>query len=874
VALFGRESVALFSGNFHLAHYGLKPDKNGMLCCPFHDDKTPSMQIYPKTNTFCCFSTNCTAGTGDVIDLIQLKEKCSKQQAILKAKELLGVSNENTGNFSRGSMVQRFWESCREGMKRSKNGQGYLAERGIAGTRAGYCGHQSMQNWSAALQKAAENHRLLNNNTPHFQNCVIFPLVNVFGKTVGLYGRHIQNKKHVYLQGGHQGLYPCHPKKDSEVVVLTESVIDAATLLVSGIDTPLALYGTNGFTEEHVQALQRLKKLKEIILFMDGDAAGKAAVEKLSNKLHALFPNIVVSSVETPEGEDINSLAVNHGTESKALLEHLIGERRLLFSKEQALATGKEPNPNEPKQDTGSLNATNPNNLTYTTVEAELSVKGGIHPDLTALKVSLHISSLETGRKYRSKVDLYEARQTQKLSQDAGEALNIRPNALQTALEELTDLLEDYREEQPKEEKKTTTKTVNPTDRQACLAFLKAPFLLEGLNAKIGEAGVTGEENNRLFLFGIATSYKMPVPLHALIQGSSGSGKTHLLASISRFIPPEDCIALTRVTDSSFYNYGEHDLSHKLVCFEDLDGLKEDALLAVRELISRGQLTSSTSGKDDKGNIQSYVRTVYGPIASLSCTTQGEVYEDNMGRCFLVAVDESGEQTQKIIAYQNKKAAGQVSGKKEVQATAFLQNCIRLLQPYEVVNPFAEKVKLPEKAHKIRRLNGLYQSYVQQVTLLHQYQRKQDRQGRLISTVEDLKAACRLMFESIVLKVDELDGSLRQFYEALKSHVVEKENTFTQRETRQALNISKTQLHRYLHQLLGLEYIALAGGHANRGYNYKIIYWDDNVALRQQIRSFLGEQLAKLEGVRTSKSGTPRNTNGTPQEHQNGVKVL
>jgi DNA primase len=42
-----------------LSHYGLKPDKNKMLCCPFHEDKTPSMQVYPETNTVFCFSGNC-----------------------------------------------------------------------------------------------------------------------------------------------------------------------------------------------------------------------------------------------------------------------------------------------------------------------------------------------------------------------------------------------------------------------------------------------------------------------------------------------------------------------------------------------------------------------------------------------------------------------------------------------------------------------------------------------------------------------------------------------------------------------------------------------------------------------------------------------
>ncbi len=38
-----------------LLHYGLQPNKNKMLCYPFHPDETPSMQVYPKTNTMHCF---------------------------------------------------------------------------------------------------------------------------------------------------------------------------------------------------------------------------------------------------------------------------------------------------------------------------------------------------------------------------------------------------------------------------------------------------------------------------------------------------------------------------------------------------------------------------------------------------------------------------------------------------------------------------------------------------------------------------------------------------------------------------------------------------------------------------------------------------
>ncbi|MDA3891180.1 MAG: hypothetical protein PF517_05895 [Salinivirgaceae bacterium] len=151
-------------------------------------------------------------------------------------------------------------------------------------------------------------------------------------------------------------------------------------------------------------------------------------------------------------------------------------------------------------------------------------------------------------------------------------------------------------------------------------------------------------------------------------------------------------------------------------------------------------------------------------MASICATTHGQIYEDNMSRMFIVAVDESLEQTQNIIAYQSKAASGIAEKEQENEAKEFLQNCIRMLKPQKVINPYADKIKLPLQAHKIRRLHELFLSFVKQVTLINQYNRNKDQQGRLITEPEDLKIAVEIMFDSIFLKVDELDGSLRQFF--------------------------------------------------------------------------------------------------------------
>ncbi len=45
--------------------YGLEPNPAGMVRCPFHDDRTPSLKLYP--DHYYCFGCH---AHGDVVDLV------------------------------------------------------------------------------------------------------------------------------------------------------------------------------------------------------------------------------------------------------------------------------------------------------------------------------------------------------------------------------------------------------------------------------------------------------------------------------------------------------------------------------------------------------------------------------------------------------------------------------------------------------------------------------------------------------------------------------------------------------------------------------------------------------------------------------------
>lgn len=67
-------------------HYGLHANRNGMACCPFHEDRHPSMKLNERY--FYCFG--CGA-TGDVIDLVARLFGLSSYEAAQKLAQDFGI---------------------------------------------------------------------------------------------------------------------------------------------------------------------------------------------------------------------------------------------------------------------------------------------------------------------------------------------------------------------------------------------------------------------------------------------------------------------------------------------------------------------------------------------------------------------------------------------------------------------------------------------------------------------------------------------------------------------------------------------------------------------------------------------------------------
>lgn len=501
-----------------------------------------------------------------------------------------------------------------------------------------------------------------------------------------------------------------------------------------------------------------------------------------------------------------------------------------------------------------ALNTSNPNNYEYTTKYLEVHILGGIKTSkLETLRITLSVQKPKEHNVLRHSIDLYNDNQVEKLVRKIAERLEIGTSIARRTIQDLTRELESYRFVLLEQSQITSTgKQLTATETKKAETFLKSKDLLNKTNELIGKSGVIGETTNRILMYIIFTSRKTNSPLHCISLGSSGTGKTHLQSKVAELIPEEDKVEITVLSANAFYYFNRTELQHKLILIEDLDGA-ESVLYPLRELQSKKRITKTVVHKDTKGNTKTIHLTVEGPVSVAGCTTQESIYEDNSNRSFLLYIDESTEQDQRIMNYQRFMSAGKINVQEQIESTQSLQNVQRLLKPIRVINPYAEYLELPQSVFKPRRTNSHYLQFIEAITFYKQYQREkkydeQTGEEYIETTIEDIKEANELIIEVLLRKSDTITGATRNYLESLKDYLKKNnQTTFTNAEIRRNLRIKETTLRRYNKQLLEENYIQRVKKVKTKSYCFEVVDVDEYNNLKEQINSALQNCITQIE---------------------------
>ncbi len=879
-----KEEIEAVKGSNDLAtvieSYGTKLKKKGsnlVGLCPFHEEKTPSFTVNPKTRLYHCFG--CNAG-GDVIGFVTKKEGIGFRAAMNK---LIGAHGRAPVKGQKKSpkataekppspltaapaaspvpsvnhtrLLNRVISFYHKSFCEDNRGMEYLKGRGISDNslfsdfQIGFSNGTLLNTIpeEGDIIEALKEIGILNDKgNEMFYNSVVFPIFDENKDCVGLYGRRIKDGEtaHLYLPGPWRGVFNFQAAKRSKSVILTESIIDALTLYNAGFRDVIPCYGVHGYTRIHTELFKQ-NQIKEIYICFDRDEAGKEGAEKLSLLLKE--KGLDVFNMQLPVGAglaparmlddkvDLNSF-FSLTADAASIFERLLKEANPRSSIRSDKIVKHEQRLYE-KTDTGFV-------VQYETRRYDVR---GVVKDNIKLKATIKAivgAGLAPAQEAKSRfhldtVDLYSNRSRLFFAKACAVLFSEKEEVITEDITKLIDLCESYK---PEEKDKAAFQKMTRTDEEEALDFLKDASLFNRLLSDFETIGLTGEDANKLMGYLAATSRKLDEPLSVLIQSRSAAGKSTLQDAVLSLIPAEDYIKYTRLTGQALFYKEEDSLVHKLLAIEEEHGAR-DASYSIRNIQSSKYLSIAATGKDPvTGKLRTEEYRVRGPVSLMITTTEVELDYETSNRFVILTIDESKEMTARILQKQRQRDTleGLIKKAETDHITKRHHNAQRLLRPLHVINDFAEHLTFPSDSLRARRDHKKYLGLIKAIAFLHQYQREiktVEHEGKTIQYIEvelsDIEKANALAGEILGRTLDELSPPSRLLLRMIREMVEinckaqkidPKGYSFTRKDIRDFCKWSDFQIKCHVKQLEDLEYLYSVTGKKGKEYIYELIY--------------------------------------------------
>src|SRR3990172_3085605 len=674
---------------------------------------------------------------------------------------------------------------------------------------------------------------LAERGSEHFRNCVTFPIVDELGQVVGIYGRNIEEPPkshfdklsatprggleannaetptstgsvhrsgggrrpgaHLYLKGKHRGVFHRKASKVYDEIILTESIIDALSLIELGVENVQSIYGTNGFTEEHLQILKD-DRVKTVVLAFDSDEAGVRASGALKEKLmmEGIWVKEIRPSMLAPAAADTSPPS---GLRPSPPIEG--GEKAVGGLKDwnEYLSSGGIAEPikeaiakaelyQTPEAATPNLStAKTPFGYDFTITSASLSAGNEVTYSVSGVKeifignlrarVSARLANTPGSDKYYDNLDLYSARSRAGFAANLAREFSLEQKRIEKDLVRILEYLERERDRSLlADSSREEAYVMTAQERARGMEFLTSPDLFDELVSDMDTLGYVGEKLNKQLLYIAASSRKLADPISVLVIAQSASGKSMLVDTVRALIPPEDVIAVTSLSDQAL-NYVA-DLEHKFLILSEAIH-NEVVEHQLREMLSAKELSRLVTMKDQKtGELRTRLVKTRAIVATVMTSTRYEVNPENASRSFMIDADESKEQTRRIHERQRMKNTHERYDEKTKYVLRILEKhhaAQRLLVQRVIMNPFAKFLDFPDTLMRTRRDHDRFLDLIVAICFTRQFQKETLRRDDGVEYIEcdldDYRIAYEIMIQAVLSStINELPaGSVALFDE-------------------------------------------------------------------------------------------------------------
>ena len=400
--------------------------------------------------------------------------------------------------------------------------------------------------------------------------------------------------------------------------------------------------------------------------------------------------------------------------------------------------------------------------------------------------------------------------------------------------------LEESQQEETEQEESTRREEQAPqpgTERyKRAMELLRNSDILEKAAEDMQFLGHVGEITTKRLALICALSARSGRPIQPSTHAQSSAGKNALWDTTLSLLPEEMVVRRSGLTAKALFRT-EADLKGAVLYLQEVAG-SEDANYSIRVMQSDGRLEYEATEKMPDGSMKNVVYRTEGPTVILQTTTKNHLHPENETRVFPIYIDESEEQTGRIVESILKDAAGGgVNSAERERVRERWHDAIRLLEPdQEVVIPYAERVEIPKSPIRIRRDARRLLDVVRVIAWLHQHGREHDEAGRIVATDADFHAALGLVSESLTRAWQTLTPSEETVLRAIKELPEQLRTTGFRRRDLKVPNVSDRRIKEVLKSLTDTGYLDCDGRQGPQGYSYTVAREAEEVSLGISLR--------------------------------------
>jgi hypothetical protein len=328
------------------------------------------------------------------------------------------------------------------------------------------------------------------------------------------------------------------------------------------------------------------------------------------------------------------------------------------------------------------------------------------------------------------------------------------------------------------------------------LALAEEPNLIEAIQGDIATVGLVGEQNNALLVYLGYTSRVLDDPVAIIARGESSAGKSTLQRKVAVLFPPEVKIEAMDMKAAAWFNTTEDHFKHKVFIAGERRHSKDDAAKdagnILRQLLSEKRINRGVSVQDPETRAWETKWVVReGPIAYAESTTSGSIFEEDLNRMVQIYLDESQHQTRRVMNaiadnYNPDQPAAN-DPKAIIDRHHEFQLHLQRLPVCRVGVPYFNclAARMPARKPKARRAIQQIFSIIEVLVVLQQ-DRREEKNGRLLATLEDYAVARRLLIGPLHAAL----GIGKDYGNAMKLKAAIKKPVFSTPEVRKALGFN------------------------------------------------------------------------------------